>query len=45
MGKKTLDLTPRQWTLIKALLRQESILNTMGEKHRATVVLQKLGEE
>lgn len=44
MPKKVLDLTPRQWELMKALLRQESIMNTMGEKHRATVLLQKLGE-
>lgn len=41
---KSLDLTPRQYQLLCALVREESIIGRMGEKHRATQLLAKLEE-
>lgn len=40
--KLNLDLTPRQYQLLLALIREEAILGRMGEKHRANVILEKL---
>ena len=38
-------LTVTQAQLVLALLREEKLLGRMGEKARATTILQKLGEE
>lgn len=37
-----LDLTPTQFNLLTALVREESILGRLGEKRRATSILEKL---
>ena len=39
------SLTPTQYQLIVALLREEAHLGRLNEKHRATVIMNKLGEE
>ena len=40
--KVVLDLTPRQYQLLLALVREEAILGRMGEKHRANIIIEKL---
>mgnify|MGYP007088376052 CR=1 FL=1 len=42
--KINIEVTPKQHELILMLLREEAIVGRHGEKHRATMILQKLGE-
>lgn len=40
--KIEIDLTPRQFSLLCALVREEEILGRHGEKRRASTILTKL---
>lgn len=40
--KIEMDLTPRQFTVLSALVREEVMLDRLGEKRRAAKILMKL---